>query len=431
MPQTLLSDLTTMRVGGPAREYVAATSDEEIIEAVSRADAAGEPVLIIGSGSNMLVSDAGFPGLVVHDARTDIPPLFFVEEDPIRPASFDDDGTGTGDGIGFDDDGASSDDDDVRSAAKAPPSPVENDSARPAKRPRQALVVAVAGRIWDQLVADTVAAGFAGIEAMSGIPGTVGAAPVQNVGAYGQDISMTLFMIRAWDRLLGEVREFTKADLDFSYRNSLLKASMHEHRPGDPKSPWWPSPRYVVLTVVLLLSQSELSMPIQWEELAVNLGVGLGDRAPLAAVREEVLRLRAKRGTLVDGFGGVPVGNFDRWSVGSFFTNPILSVDDAERLPPEVPRFPLGEHEVGDSNATRVQVPAAWLIENAGFGKGFGLHGPESAATVSGLHCLALTNRGSATTADVVELARAVKAGVLAKYALELVPEPNLIGVQI
>ena len=410
MPQTLLSDLTTMRVGGPAREYVAATSEEEIIEAVSQADAAGEPVLIIGSGSNMLVSDTGFPGLVVHDARTDIPPLFFVEEDPIRPASSDDD---------------------APSAGNASSSPAQNASPCPAQRPRQALVVAVAGRIWDQLVADTVAAGFAGIEAMSGIPGTVGAAPVQNVGAYGQDISMTLFMVRAWDRLWGEVREFTKADLDFSYRNSLLKASMHEHRPGDPKSPWWPSPRYVVLTVVLLLNQGELSMPIKWEELAVNLGVGIGDRAPLAAVREEVLRLRAKRGTLVDGFGGAPTGDFDRWSVGSFFTNPILSVDDAERLPPEVPRFPLGDHEVGDSNATRVQVPAAWLIENAGFGKGFGLNGPESAATVSGLHCLALTNRGSATTADVVELARAVKAGVLAKYALELVPEPNLIGVQI
>jgi UDP-N-acetylmuramate dehydrogenase len=378
----LLADHTTLHVGGPAAHFLAARSEEEITSAIAAADAAGEPVLVIGTGSNMVISDAGFPGLVVHDARSEIPPSFTP-----APASKDD-----GDYV---------------------------------------LVTAVAGRIWDQLVADTVAAGLAGIEAMSGIPGTVGAAPVQNVGAYGQDVSMTLFAVRVWDRFQNQVRNLTAADMQMAYRNSLLKRSMHDHSADDYKSPWQPSPRYVVLELNLRLLRSEVSKPIQWEELGNNLGVGLGGQAPLAEVRAEVLRLRDKRGTLIDGYGDAPLGNHDRWSVGSFFTNPIVSKAEADLLPDSMPKFPLGEHEVGDASANKMQIPAAWLIENSGFPKGFGLHGPESQATVSNLHCLALTNRGGATAADIVELARAVRAGVQEKWALTLVPEPNQIGLEI
>jgi len=370
-----LASLTTLHVGGPAKRYISATSEAEIVDAVKAADAAGEPVLILGTGSNMVISDAGFPGLVIHDGRTNVSPKFVPN----------DDGT--------------------------------------------VSVVSVAGRIWDDLVADTVAAGLSGIEAMSGIPGTVGAAPVQNVGAYGQDVSMTLQSLRAYDRLTGEVRDFDAAELDFAYRNSLLKRSMHEADPTDPKAPWDPSPRYVVLEVTLKLTPGGLSRPIVWEELAKNLGHQKGECAPVADVRAEVLNLRNIRGTLIDGFGGAPTGNHDRWSVGSFFTNPIVSIEDAENLPPEVPRFPLGEHEVGDEQATRVQIPAAWLIENSGFTKGWGL--PGSGAEVSHLHCLALTNRGQATAQQIVELAQAVRQGVREKFGLELVPEPNLIGVEI
>jgi len=369
-----LASLTTLHVGGPAKKYLAATSEAEIIDAIKAADAANEPVLVLGTGSNMVVSDQGFPGLVIHDARTDVPPTFRAEGDAV-------------------------------------------------------FVTSVAGRIWDDLVADTVAEGLAGIEAMSGIPGTVGAAPVQNVGAYGQDVSMTLYSLKAYDRLTGTVREYPAAELDFAYRNSLLKRSMHETSNDDPKAPWYPSPRYVVLEVTLKLTPGGLSRPIVWEELAKNLGHEKGGQAPVAAVRAEVLKLRNIRGTLIDGFGGAPTGNFDRWSVGSFFTNPIVSMDDATALPPEVPRFPLGDSEVGDENATRVQIPAAWLIENSGFTKGWGL--PGSGAEVSHLHCLALTNRGQATAQDIVELAQTVRQGVREKFGLELVPEPNLIGVEI
>ena len=373
--ETKLASLTTLHVGGPAKRYLPATSEAEIIDAIKQADAAGEPVLVLGTGSNMVVSDEGFPGLVIHDARSDVPPVFSNDGESV-------------------------------------------------------LVTAVAGRIWDDLVADTVAAGLAGIEAMSGIPGTVGAAPVQNVGAYGQDVSMSLHSLRAYDRLLGTVREYPAAELGFAYRNSLLKRSMHEAAADDPKAPWYPSPRYVVLEVTLKLTPGGLSKPILWEELAKNLGHEKFGQAPVADVRKEVLNLRNIRGTLIDGFGGAPTGNFDRWSVGSFFTNPIVTLAEADALPPEVPKFPLGDSEVGDeATATRMQIPAAWLIENSGFTKGWGL--PGSGAEVSHLHCLALTNRGEATAQQIVELAQTVRQGVRDKFGLELVPEPNLIGVVI
>jgi UDP-N-acetylmuramate dehydrogenase len=294
---------------------------------------------------------------------------------------------------------------------------------------RHVLVTAVAGKVWDDLVADTVEAGYSGIEAMSGIPGTVGAAPVQNIGAYGQDVSMTFHSMKALDRLTGEVSDFDAKALDFSYRNSLLKRSMHEHSTHDPKSPWQPSPRYVILEVTFRLDTGGQSKPILWVEMATNLGLQVGQTAPVAEVRAEVLRLREKRATLVDGFGGASPGNYDRWSCGSFFTNPIVPIGDAAALPKDMPRYPLGDHEVGGTEATHVQVPAAWLIENAGFYKGWGL--PGSGAQVSHIHALALTNRGNATAQDVVELARAVRAGVKDKFGLDLVPEPNMIGVEI
>ncbi|MFI2568434.1 MAG: UDP-N-acetylmuramate dehydrogenase [Cellulosimicrobium funkei] len=385
-----LAELTTLRVGGPADRYLEAHSEAELLEIVRAADEAGEPLLVVGGGSNLLVGDEGFGGVVVRDLRRGIT---VDAEDSCGGASF-----------------------------HAP-----------------------AGQDWDELVARAVAEEWVGVEALSGIPGTVGAAPVQNIGAYGQDVAGVVSTVRVWDRARSRVRTLALGELAFGYRTSLLKRSMHVDAGAgsDDDGPWYPSPRYVVLDVGFQARLGSLSAPVAYPELARTLGVQVGDRAPSADVRAAVLALRARKGMLLDGVGPdvdpAAGPDHDRWSAGSFFTNPVVPAEQADLLPAEAPRYPVRTAtptrttgpSLGEIDPTLVKTSAAWLIEHAGFTKGFGVHGPSSLARLSTKHTLALTNRGGASAEDVVELARAVRDGVVEAFGVELVPEPVLVGVAL
>lgn len=354
-----LAALTTLRVGGPAARYVETGTEAELIDAVRTADEAGEPLLVLGGGSNVLVADEGFAGVVVRDARGGI-------DVPDHSACA---------GVTY----------------QVP-----------------------AGTPWDQVVEHAVTHRLYGLEALSGIPGSTGATPVQNVGAYGQEVAQTVATVRVWDRDRARVRTLALADLRFGYRSSLLKRSM-KASDEDPRAPWAPTPRYVVLDVTFQLRQGALSAPIAYPELARELGVAVGERAPLLDVRAAVLGLRARKGMLLDD------GDHDTWSAGSFFTNPVLSPSAAQELPEGAPRFAV-------AGEPGVKTSAAWLIEHAGFGRGFGAPGP---AALSTKHTLAVTNRGSATAADVVALARTVRDGVRDAFGITLEPEPVLVGVTL
>jgi len=261
-----------------------------------------------------------------------------------------------------------------------------------------AYVSVAAGEDWDELVGRAVDAGWVGIEALAGIPGSVGATPVQNVGAYGQEVAQTIATVRTWDRGQRRQRTFANADCGFGYRTSRFKAE-----PG----------RFLVLEVTFQLPLGDLGAPIGYDQLARALGADPGQRRPLADVRAAVLALRAGKGMVLDS------GDHDTWSAGSFFTNPLLSSDDADRLPADAPRWPTGDG--------RVKTSAAWLIEHAGFGRGHG-DGP---AKISTKHTLALTNRGAATSADLLALAREVREGVRATFGVELVNEPVLVNCSL
>jgi UDP-N-acetylmuramate dehydrogenase len=239
---------------------------------------------------------------------------------------------------------------------------------------------------------------WSGIEALAGIPGLVGATPIQNVGAYGAEVAQVIASVETIDRSTGRRARFAAADCGFGYRHSRFKAE-----PG----------RYLVLAVTFQLPPGSLSAPIRYAELARALGVELGERVPASAVREAVLGLRAGKGMVLDA------DDHDTWSAGSFFTNPILTAEDAERLPADAPRFPADDG--------MIKTGAAWLIDHAGFGKGYGT----PPATLSTKHVLALTNRGGASAADLIALAREVRAGVRATYGIELVPEPVLVGCSL
>jgi UDP-N-acetylmuramate dehydrogenase len=255
-----------------------------------------------------------------------------------------------------------------------------------------------AGEDWEALVAHAVERGWVGIEALSGIPGSVGATPIQNVGAYGQEVSQTVARVRTWDRVDRTQRTFAAADCGFSYRHSRFKAD-----PG----------RYVVLDVTFQLKQGTLGAPVAYAELARRLGVEAGQRAPLADVRRTVLGLRAGKGMVLDP------DDHDTWSAGSFFTNPLLTPEQADALPVEAPRWPQPDGTVKSS--------AAWLIEHAGFTRGYGA-GP---ARLSTKHTLALTNRGGATTDDLLALAREVRDGVEKAFGVRLVNEPVTVGCSL
>ncbi|GAB2873075.1 UDP-N-acetylmuramate dehydrogenase [Nocardioides pacificus] len=333
---------TTLRLGGPAGRFVEAETDDELLAAIREADAAGTPLLLLSGGSNLVVADEGFAGTVVHVATRGV-----------RPDA--EDGVSCG-GV---------------------------------------VVRVAAGEDWDAFVARAVASGWVGVEALSGIPGAVGATPVQNVGAYGQEVADTIASVRTWDRTEQRIRTFAAADCGFGYRTSRFKAE-----PG----------RYVVLEVTFQLRQGDLGAPVAYAELARRLGVEQGARAPLSEVRDAVLALRAGKGMVLDA------ADHDTWSAGSFFTNPLLSPEQADALPDDAPRWPQPDG--------RVKSSAAWLIEHAGFAKG---HGPGRVG-LSTKHTLALTNRGGASTEELLRLAREVRDGVQAAFGVRLVNEPVLVG---
>ncbi len=355
---TSLAALTTLRVGGAVDTVIEAHSESELIDAVRNADAASQPLLVLGGGSNLLASDDPFPGVVVRDGRTDI--------------SIQDDGMCGG-----------------------------------------VSVTVTAGVPWDDVVARAIHEGWVGIESLSGIPGSTGATPVQNVGAYGAEVADVLALVRVWDRLENRVRSLARIDCQFGYRSSLLKRSMHGKGPDGER--WHPTPRYVVLDVTFQMRQGTRSGPIRYAQLASALGLETGDRAPIVEVREAVLRIRGSKGMVLDA------ADHDTWSAGSFFTNPVLTADAAARLPEDAPQFAQADGAVKAS--------AAWLIEQAGFSRGFAVG--ESAAGLSTKHTLALTNRGGASAAELVELARTVRNGVRDRFGVTLVPEPVLLGVEL
>lgn len=368
-PSPTFADLTTFHVGGPIATYVEAQSEEELIATIRAADDDGVPLLVLGGGSNLLAADAPFPGVVVRDMRRGI-----------RTESF---STCAG-----------------------------------------AAMDVPAGHPWDEVVARAVEEEWMGVEALSGIPGTTGATPVQNVGAYGQEVAETLSSVRVWDRLERRPRLFSLAELRLGYRDSLLKRSLRDAQVGGGRI-WGPTGRWVVLEVSFQLRLASLSAPIRYAELARTLGVQVGDRVPAREVRTAVLELRRGKGMVLDR------ADHDTWSAGSFFTNPILTTEQAAGLPDGAPLFPVADHtaihQIGGDPvpmAGLVKTSAAWLIAHAGFAKGYGLPGP---AALSTKHVLALTNRGGATAADIRALAADVQAGVRAAFGVELVPEPVIL----
>lgn len=342
-----LADHTTLRLGGRAAEFVVAGTEAELIDAVSRADEAGRPVLVLGGGSNLVVADDGFQGTVVAVSTR---------------------------GVSADEEG---------------PDPTCGG----------VLVRVAAGEDWDAFAATAVTRGWVGVEALSGIPGQVGSTPIQNVGAYGQEVAQTVASVRTYDRAESRVRTFANADCEFGYRTSRFKA--------DPD-------RYVVLEVTFQLRVGDLGTPVTYAELARTLGVEPGGRVPLAAVREAVLDLRRGKGMVLDA------DDHDTWSAGSFFTNPVVEPDV---VPEGAPSWPL-------EGTTEVKTSAAWLIEHAGFGKGFAVRA-DAPASLSTKHTLAVTNRGSASTTELLALARAVRDGVRDAYGITLVNEPVLVGCRL
>ncbi|GAA0996546.1 UDP-N-acetylmuramate dehydrogenase [Nocardiopsis tropica] len=331
--------MTTLRLGGPARGYVRCESGAEVAAAVARCDAAGEPVLVVGGGSNLVISDEGFAGTVVHLA---------------------------GHGVAID----------------------------------GTTVTAFAGVTWDEVVAAIVDAGLGGLECLSGIPGSAGATPVQNVGAYGVEVAAWLDAVELYHRATGETAWVAPDDLQLAYRTSRLKASDSD----------------IVLSVRFALTDGA-SAPIRYGELARALGVEPGGTVDPRAAREQVLALRRGKGMVLDP------ADHDTWSVGSFFTNPVVPDDGAAVARIEAatgetpPQYPAPDG---------VKLSAGWLIERAGFGKGFS--GGRTGVSLSTKHTLALTNRGSGTTAELLSLAAEVRDGVFARFGVELHPEPVLVG---
>ena len=328
-----LAPLTTLRLGGPARRLVEARTEDELVAAVREADAAREPLLVLAGGSNVVIADDGWDGTVVH----------------------------------------------VNTRG------VQRDGAR---------LSVQAGEPWDEVVAMTVRDGLQGFECLSGIPGSTGATPIQNVGAYGQEVSETIVSVRVLDRETGAVEEVPAAGCGFAYRSSRFRGV----------------DRWVVLAVTFELRPSAESGPIRYAELARAID---GERAPLAEVRDAVLALRRGKGMVIDP------ADPDSVSAGSFFTNPILSPEEfaalAERAGERPPSWPDGD---------RVKTSAAWLIQHAGFERGHA----RGRAAISGKHTLALVNRGGASTAELVGLAREVAGRVQERFGVALRPEPVFVG---
>ncbi|MGP9722603.1 UDP-N-acetylmuramate dehydrogenase [Corynebacterium sp. AOP40-9SA-29] len=359
------ADLTTLRVGGAPAHTLCCRSADAVAEVVRSLDEAGVPLLVVGGGSNLVVGEdvAGLVAVVLESEGKD----------------------------GTD---------------------VAIDAA-------SGVVRAFAGVVWDDLVAATVDAGLGGLECLSGIPGSVGATPVQNVGAYGAEVSQTLHRVQLFDRSTGETSWVSPESLELGYRYSNLKFTS----------------RAVVTAVEFSLSTDGLSAPLRFGELARRLGVTEQDgtsRRPASEVRDMVLELRRGKGMVLDD------ADHDTWSAGSFFTNPVVdaaTADEVQRLVASsrgeqdaaaMPRFPAGDA----AGEKMEKLSAAWLIERAGFARGWHVPGSERAG-LSSKHTLALTNRGQASSADIVELARAVRDGVREAFGVTLVPEPVWIGVTL
>jgi UDP-N-acetylmuramate dehydrogenase len=372
-----LRELTTLRVGGVPARMTAPTTREQLVEAALGVWADGDDWMLLGGGSNTVAGDEGFDGMVIRLVTRGVEVL--ETDDPGR----------------------------VRLRVQA-------------------------GEPWDDLVAHTVAEGWSGIEALSGIPGAAGAAPVQNIGAYGQELASSLVAIEFLDFESRQSRHLDASELQLGYRTSALKQGL----------------RGIVLSIELDLHDTRaeasvlgdsLSRPVQYGQLAGALGVQLGDRVPISELRETVLALRASKGMVLDP------ADPDTASAGSFFTNPVVTENFARSLPDAAPRWPLDQeapdrvlplaHYAGigpvpGSHAPRtVKLSAAWLIEQAGITRGFRL--PGSRAAVSGKHTLALTNTGGATADEIAQLARFVQGRVAADFGVILQPEPVLVGVTL
>lgn len=368
-----LAELTTLRTGAAPERMLEASTTEELIDALRATWAAREPWFVLGGGSNLFVGDEPFDGTVIR-VRTE-----GIEELPSPHAGR------------------------IRLRAQA-------------------------GHGWDDLVAYAVEHGYAGLEAMSGIPGTVGASPVQNIGAYGQEIQETLVEVELIDEATGEVSTVPASELGLGFRTSVLK----HHYGGEPLR------RAVILSITVDLFVAGERV-VRGEQL--RRALGLDHEAPVALgwVRERILATRASKGMLLDD------ADPDTHSVGSFFQNAIVPESVARALPPECPRWPVapdldavtviplasydGLVPQTKTEAPDVKVSAAWLIEQAGIRKGFKL--PRSRASVSTKHALALTNRGGATAGEVAELARFIQSRVHAEFGLVLQPEPVLVGVEL
>jgi UDP-N-acetylmuramate dehydrogenase len=337
---TTLAELTTLRLGGLASRVVEAATTEELIDVVRAADASGEPALVVGGGSNLVVADEGWDGLVVLIRNTEVNLL---------------------------------------------------------GSPSGTVVVADAGVIWDELVALTLDHGLSGLAAMSGIPGRAGATPIQNVGAYGSEVADVLSGLKVLDRQTGAVEQWPPERCGFGFRTSAFKFTS----------------RYVVLEVALTLPESTDAPPVRYLEVARRLGIEPGDVVPSTQVRDVVLELRRSKGMVLDAT------DHDTWSVGSFFVNPFV---DPDQVPDGCPNWVVDD---------QVKLSAAWLIENAGFTKGYGLDRGSRRVAVSTKHTLALTNRGGATTGELLDLGREIRDGVERRFGVRLRPEAHLVGVAL
>lgn len=362
------SDYTSLAVGGEMGTYVPLTSKKDAVEKTRAVWEAGHDWLVLGGGTNLFVGDDGFPGHVLH----------------------------------------------TRFTGRREKKTADGDLV---------VVTANAGESWDDLVAYTVSRGLVGLEAMSGIPGSVGASVIQNIGAYGHEVAEVLESVEVLDFFSGDIRTMTPDDLQLDFRTSAFKTE---------------EVRGLILSVSFLLRRDTLSLPITYQQLADALGVGLGDQAPMSAVREAVVSLRASKAMVLDA------DEPDSVSVGSFFMNPVVSEAFAHSLPAECPRWFLDEpvDQVFDLSKgipdltgldqppARVKVSAAWLIEHSGVSKGFSL--PGSTARVSTKHSLAITNPDRvATAADIAQLARYIRTSVGNRFGLYLAPEPTLVGIDL
>jgi UDP-N-acetylmuramate dehydrogenase len=305
----------------------------------------GAPAMILAGGSNVVIADAGVPG-----------PVVLIRSRGVEV---------------------------IESAAD------------------HVLVRVAAGEPWDAFVAAAVDAGWSGVECLSGIPGSAGATPIQNVGAYGQEVAETIVSVEVYDRVDDTVRRMAPAECRFAYRTSIFKHS----------------DRWVVLSVDFRLARDPRSAHLRYAELARALGVAPGDRVPLAEARAAVRALRAGKGMVLDAI------DHDTWSVGSFFTNPVLDAAAFQFL--RARAGGVGDPPSWPGPGGLVKVSAAWLIDKSGFTKGYGGRG---GVAISGKHTLALTNRGQGSTAALLDLAREIRDGVHERFGVTLHPEPVLVN---